>query len=142
MTTDDYLSEYTTRGFSREEAEDWSRAWFKGPAARLWCDAGFEPEEAHVWGEALFDPQGARPWREALMPLVADQAVGEHAEWRQWRAARTAAAHWRDAGFSPEEAVIWQTAGFGFQDAKVAARLRATGLGPEDAQASRSLKDH
>ncbi len=76
MTTDDYLSEYTSRGFSRDEAEDWFRAWFKGPAARLWCDAGFEPEEAHVWGEALFDPQEAKPWREALMPLVADKAVG------------------------------------------------------------------
>lgn len=72
------------------------------------------------------------------MPLVADKAVGEHAEWRQWRAACGAAAHWRDAGFSPEEAVIWQTTGFSPQDAKVAARLRARGLGPEDAQAGRS----
>lgn len=36
MTTDDYLSEYTARGFLRDEAEGWFRAWFKGPAARLW----------------------------------------------------------------------------------------------------------
>lgn len=132
-----YLSEYTAQGFSREEAEGWFHAWVKGPEARRWRDAGFEPEEAHVWGvDGGFEPEEAPPWREALTMLMAHEAVGPHPEWSLWRAANAAAAHWRDAGFKPQEAGTWQTAGFSPKEAGAAARLRATGLGPDEAHAA------
>jgi hypothetical protein len=132
-------AEFSDRGFSPEEAEDWTRAFFWAERAAPWRDAGFEAEEAHVWVEAHFEPHDAGPWRALITPLsTAHLKHAGHKEWHRWREVSSAAANWRHDHFTLDETDRWLKAGFQLFDSKLAADYRAEGLGPDEAHAATS----
>lgn len=133
-------AEFSDRGISPEEVEEWITAFFGGEAAAAWRDAGFEPEEAHIWGETDIEPKEAARWRALLAPPDSPHwkhpEQDNHTEWHTWREVCAAAAWWRHRGFSPAEAKRWLKAGFEPQDARLAAGYRDEGLGPQEARAA------
>ncbi len=130
-------AEFSDRGFSPEEQEEWIAAVFWAEGASAWRDAGFEPEEAHVWCEAHFEPQDAIPWRALLTPLsTAHLERSQHVEWHTWREVSAAAANWRHDGFSFADTDRWLKAGLQLHDSKRAAGYRAEGIGPDEAHAA------
>jgi hypothetical protein len=130
-------AEFSDRGFSPEEQEEWIAAVFWAEQASAWRDAGFEPEEAHVWCEAHVEPQDAIPWRALLTPLsTAHLKRSQHVEWHTWREVAAAAANWRHHGFNLADTDQWLKAGLQIHDSKLAAGYRTEGIGPDEARAT------
>jgi hypothetical protein len=132
-------AEFSDRGFSPEEAEDWIAAVFGGEAAAAWRDAGFEPEEAHIWCATGLESTEAARWRALLAPPDSPYwehpEQDDHTEWHTWREVCAAATWWLPR-FSLAEAERWLEAGFEPGDARLAAGYRDEGLGPQEARAA------
>ncbi len=128
-------AEFSDRGFSPEEEEEWIAAVFWAESAEGWRDAGFKPEEAHLWAETGFEPQAAARWRTLLTPLskkLKGSGSDEHADWHTWREVNAAAANWHHDGFSVADTERWVKAGFHLHDSKRAAGYRAEGITPDE----------
>jgi len=134
--------EFRKIGLAPREAGRWWRLEFFPKAIPPWREAGFGPEEALEWmyGEkehlndgvsysrTVYSVEWAREWRgagftskdarwAALIGLTLPEAIA----WKRARFGIVEALHWRDSGFTPA----------------VAARLRAEGLSPVEAEEQR-----